>query len=265
MDVLFQPTHMNTITVLLIEDDPILAMDLALRLTQLGYHVLGAVDTGTKALDIYRKHTVNLTLLGIGVSGVGDGIEIADQLQQIRRSPFVFLTSATDTPTLDRARKVGPAAYIAQPFNDLTLQLAIDLALQNASARLPDQRSMLLVDPSPESLAESGETLLYLNNVVFIKQNYRFVKFYLSDILYIHSEGNYTDIFTTLKKYTIRLVLNKVLEKLQSPDIVRNHRSYAVNLRKIQSFSDQEINLGSLTLPIGRSFREAFVKRFSLL
>ena len=256
---------MNTFTILLVEADPILAMDLALRLTQMGYHVLGTVDTAPKALDLYQHHTVDLTLLDIAVAGTDDGIEIAEQLQRIRRSPFVFLTSTTDGPTLERARKTGPAAYIAKPFSDITLRIAIDLALQTASVQRPDQRGLLLVDPSPEALAESGETLLYLNDVVFIKQNYRFVRFHLSDILYIQSEGNYTDIITTAKKYTIRLVLNKVLEKLQTSDVVRNHRCYAVNLRHIQSFSEHEVKIGSYTLPVGRSYREAFVKRFSLL
>lgn len=256
---------MSTLTVLLIEDDPILAMDLALRLTQMGFHVLSAVDTASKALDIYQKHAIDLTLLDISVSGAEDGIGIAEQLQQIRRSPFIFLTSITDGPTMDRARKVGPAAYIAKPFSDITLRIAIDLALQTTSGPGADQRSMLLVDPSPESLAESGETLLYMNDVVFIKQNYRFVKFHLSDVLYMQSEGNYTDIITTAKKYTIRLVLNKVLEKLQSTDIIRNHRSYAVNIRQIHSFSEQEVSIGPHTVPVGRSYREAFVKRFALL
>lgn len=256
---------MSTFTILLIEDDPVLAMDLALRLNQMGYRVLSAVDTGDKAVELFRKHIIDLTILDIGVSAAGDGIETAAQIQQIRSSPFIFLTSETDGPTIERARKTGPSAYIARPFSNITLRIAIDLALHNGPAQRHDQRSLLLTDPSPKTLAESGQTLLHLNDVVFIKQNYRFVKFRLGDILYIQSEGNYTDIITTAKKYTIRLVLNKVLEKLQTSDIVRNHRSYAVNIRRINSFSDQEIQIGELTLPVGRSFRDAFVRRFSLL
>ncbi|MBC8151708.1 MAG: response regulator transcription factor [Bacteroidetes bacterium] len=252
-------------TILLVENDPVPAMDLALRLTQMGFRVLSAVDTGGKALEIYQKYSIDLILLNISISSTDDGIDIAEQLQQIKRKPFIFLTPPTNDAVIERARQTGPAAYIAKPFNDITLRMAIDLALQGAPGQATDQRSTLSVDPSPDTLAESGQTLLYVNDAVFIKQNYRFVKFYMSDVLYMQSEGNYTDIITTAKKYTIRLVLNKVLEKLQSPDIIRNHRSYAVNLRHIQSFSEQGISIGSCMVPVGRSYREAFVKRFALL
>lgn len=253
------------LTVLLVENDPILAMDLALRLTQMGFRVLGAVDTGNKALEIYQKHTADLILLNISLSGPDDGIDVAEQLQQIRRSPFIFLTNRTDRAVLDRSRQAGPAAYIAMPFSDITLRIAMDLALQTASGVVANHLSPALTDPTPESLAETGQNLLYVNDAVFIKQNYRFVKFHLNDVLYMQSEGNYTDIITKAKKYTIRLVLNKVLEKIQSPDIIRNHRSYAVNLRQIQSFGEQGISVGTHTVPVGRSYRESFVKRFTQL
>lgn len=254
---------MNPVTILLLESDPEQANLLAVYLTQMNYRVMGPVETSDKALELYRDQQIDCTILDLGVSALGDGIELAAQLQAIRTSPFIFLTNDPDEATLERARQVGPTAYVSRPFNDIILHIAIDLALQSGPVKKTVVRPMTRPEPSLEVLEKLGETLVFINDIVFLKHNYRFVKFPLSDILYIQSEGNYTDIITTNKKYTIRMILNKVLSKLESPDIIRSHRSYAVNVRQVQALTERQLQIGPFTIPVGRSFRVSFMEQFS--
>lgn len=122
---------MNAISILIVEDEVILAMDLTQRLSDLGYIVVDAVDNGPQALGIVKQMPVDLVLFDINIKGEWDGIESARRLRQIQPIPFIFLTALTDGPTIERARQVSPSAYITKPFNDLNLRIAIDLAIHN--------------------------------------------------------------------------------------------------------------------------------------
>lgn len=257
---------MQSVTILLVEDEAILSMDLTYRLEQMGYPVIDAVDNGPDALRVCEQKTVDLVLLDIHIRGEWDGVETARRIRAISQMPLIFLTALTDGPTIDRARQVGPSAYITKPFNDLNLRIAIDLAIYNIT------RSTTVaspIEPTPDSLPTEepsrGEIIMLAKDHVFVKQNYRFVKFPIADIRYLQSEGNYTDIVTASHKYTLRLVLNRVLEKLHGnetarTDIVRVHRSYAVNLRQVTTFSEQEVQVGGQLIPVGRSYRVEFMK-----
>lgn len=254
---------MEKVSTLIVEDEAILAMDLAQRLTDLGYYVADTTDNGPDALTIVQQKHPDLVLFDINIRGEWDGVETARRLKQIRAIPFLFLTALTDGPTIDRARQVGPSAYIPKPFNDLTLRIAIDLAIHNFALSQPATPGHL-PDAEAETLLKT-ETLLVVKEHLFIKQNYRFVKLRLSDVLFLQSDGNYTDILTHEHKYTLRLVLSRVIETMQTPDILRIHRSYAVNVRQVDSFSDGQVRIGKHTLPVGRSFREAFIKGFECI
>ncbi|CCH54798.1 two component transcriptional regulator, LytTR family [Fibrisoma limi BUZ 3] len=260
---------MDPINILIVEDEAIISMDLSHRLSQMGYQVVAVADNGPRALALYQEYPIDLALLDIHILGEWDGIETARRMRQVKQSPLIFLTGLTDNDTFERARTVSPSAYITKPFNDFSLRSAIDLAIQNfaLSPGIDDLGTVSAGNGShtlPEGAEQigKGELMLHTKEYVFIKQNYRFTKFRIDDVLYLQSEGNYTDIITKESKYTLRLVLGKVLEKLQTPDVVRTHRSYAVNLRHVDSFSEHEIYIGSYCIPVGRSYRDEFMKGF---
>jgi DNA-binding LytR/AlgR family response regulator len=80
--------------------------------------------------------------------------------------------------------------------------------------------------------------------------------------LYIEADNNYTSIITTDKKFLLRLSLNQLLDKINYKALVRVHRSYAVNINAIQSFNEQEVEINQQHLPIGRNYKEEFLKHF---
>jgi DNA-binding LytR/AlgR family response regulator len=116
--------------------------------------------------------------------------------------------------------------------------------------------------PRPPGDTADKEAILQMNDCIFVKSNYAFVKIRLADILYMEAENNYVQLVTAEKKLLLRLSLSQLLEKVRYKPLVRIHRSFAVNMEAMQSFTDQEIMVNKIPLPIGRSYKEEFLKYF---
>jgi DNA-binding LytR/AlgR family response regulator len=101
-----------------------------------------------------------------------------------------------------------------------------------------------------------------MHDHIFVKHNYAFVKLKLCELLYIEADNNYTSVVTADKKFLLRLSLNQLLEKVNYKAMVRIHRSYAVNINAIQSFTEQIVEVNQQQLPIGRNYKEDFMKQF---
>lgn len=247
--------HTARINILLIEDEPILAMDLADRLENEGYCVVGIANNGQKALELYQKNSVDLVLCDIIVKGEWDGITTVQHLLAERPVPVIYLTAMTDHDTLERAKHTYPAAYLHKPVQLPSLRTAIELAIHNRSERT--------VAPVPSEREVAGrETLLQINNYLYIKQNYQFIRIDLQDILYLEADNTYTKLITQGRKYMLRLTLSSILDRISLPWLVRIHRSYAININSVESFNDAEVNIGSQLLPLSRSCKDDFMRHF---
>ena len=124
------------ISILIVEDEGILAMDLSDQLEDDGYQVVGVASNGRKAIDLFRQHPVDMVLCDINIKGDIDGIQTITALTQIRAVPVIYLTAQTDRDTILRAKQTYPAAYITKPFETTALRLAIEMALNNFSLRV---------------------------------------------------------------------------------------------------------------------------------
>ena len=119
---------MSARSVLIVEDELIVAADLSSKLTQLGYKVLGPVASGEEAVARARQERPGLVLMDIRLRGPMDGIEAALSIQELGL-PVVFLTAHSDTATLSRIGKTGAFAYILKPYDDRELHAQIEMTL----------------------------------------------------------------------------------------------------------------------------------------
>lgn len=127
---------MSNISILIIEDEVIIAQDIAGKVKKLGYDVAGVKSSSEKAIDFLSFQTPDLVLCDIRIKGEKDGIEVAEIIRQKKKIPFIFLTSMSDRVTLDRAKKTLPYGYIVKPFNDRDLLSAIEMALYKHATEL---------------------------------------------------------------------------------------------------------------------------------
>lgn len=256
----------DKISILIVEDEGIVALGLEDALETEGYRVAGTADSGPGALEIMKKEAVDLALLDIQIKGHWDGIQTAAALTEVRSIPVIFLTAFTDEATVNRAKMTAPAAFLSKPYQPRDLLIAIELALHNFAYRrrpVPGPRF-----PADGPLPQGGgqkESLLLFNDTVFIKQQYRFVKVHLKDIQFIEAQGNHTRIVAGDRKYLVRYSLNMVLERLAQPALVRVHRSFAVNLEQLETFNDTGIMVASHEIPLGRHYKDGFFSHFDFL
>jgi signal transduction histidine kinase len=117
-------------SILVVEDERIVAMDIQDRLVRLGYEVFGLASSGQQALEMTAGTRLpDLVLMDIHLEGGMDGIEAARILGQERGLPVVFLTAHADDATLQRAKVTQPFGYVIKPFEERELHSAIEISV----------------------------------------------------------------------------------------------------------------------------------------
>jgi CheY-like chemotaxis protein len=119
---------MNKTTILIVEDEAIVAADLAAKLRQLGYEVAGIVSKGEEAVVLADSLRPDLVLMDIQLEGHTDGIEAAEAISSQLDLPIIYLTAHSDAATLARAKLSGPFGFILKPFEERELATNIEIS-----------------------------------------------------------------------------------------------------------------------------------------
>src|SRR5690349_3495675 len=114
--------------VMIVEDEPITAVDLEEKLTHLGHEVTW-FETRTDAIAHAQSSEVDLVLMDVRLRGELSGFDAAQQLRAHRDVPIVFLTALADRDAVDRVCSAQPYGYMLKPFTDRTLAAAIQVAM----------------------------------------------------------------------------------------------------------------------------------------
>ncbi|MEI7833165.1 MAG: PAS domain S-box protein [bacterium] len=120
--------------ILIVEDEAIIAADLANKLERLEYTVCGSAASAEDALALVAMCGPELVLMDIHLAGEMDGIDAADRIRLEYGIPVIYLTAHSDRATLDRAKVTEPFGYILKPFEQLELQTHIEMALYKSLA-----------------------------------------------------------------------------------------------------------------------------------
>src|SRR5262245_61084592 len=115
--------------VLVVEDEAIVARDVATQLADLGYEVAGIAATGDEALAQVASTRPDLVLMDIVLPGAIDGVEAAETIRRMFDIPVVYLTAYDDDTILERAKITQPFGYIVKPLQERELYKTIEIAL----------------------------------------------------------------------------------------------------------------------------------------
>jgi signal transduction histidine kinase len=120
---------MTQAQILIVEDELLVANDLAGSLKDLEYAVAGIATSGEDALELASAHKIDLVLMDIRLAGKLDGIETAEQMLTRFNLPVIYLTAHNDKQTLERAKITTPYGYILKPFEERELHASVEMAL----------------------------------------------------------------------------------------------------------------------------------------
>ena len=114
--------------ILVVEDELLIALNIATVLNQSGYEVIGIAGTMADAVRIAAERAPDLALMDVTLEGRGDGVETARQLQDRFATPILFVTAHSDRGTLDRVRALNPRGWLLKPFSPRQLEQAVEAA-----------------------------------------------------------------------------------------------------------------------------------------
>jgi len=247
----------QSISVLIVEDEIIIATRIGHHLEQFGYVVAGILPRGEQAVLHCRKDPPDILLLDINLKGNLDGIETARVLEKEGiHIPTIYLTANTDPATFERARNTRPHAFLGKPYDQTELHRAISLAVQrhDAPAAAPEKAA----PPPPD-----GSQLL--SDRIFVRHKDHMVKVFLKDIQYVAAERAYCHIYAEDTEYLLSIPMGKLADQLPSADFLRVHRSYLVNLRQIDMVADDHLVVGRKAIPVSKEQRSELLRRVNLV
>ncbi|WP_205514568.1 LytR/AlgR family response regulator transcription factor [Longitalea arenae] len=242
---------MSGLKIGVVEDELVIARTIISTLQELGYAHCGPAINYTEAIDMLVNNKPDLLLLDIQLSGKKDGFDVAQKINELYAIPFIFLTANSDPDTIDLAKKVKPHAYIVKPFSKEDLFAAIEIAFNNFTGHHSGKQT--------EATTSTGK------DHVFVKDGHLFKKIYLHEILYLESNANYVIIhLQSQKKVMVRSTINDLTRQIDQRNFVRIHRSYSVNINKVEHVFPAEVVLQGIIIPIGKSYKEALFKALGI-
>jgi len=106
----------TTARILIVEDEPILALELKEDLVDLGFTVLEILADADMVLHTFLKSKPNVVLMDIKLHGFRDGIDAASQIRAFYKTPIVFISSYPEKEVGERLTRTAPYAYVQKPY-----------------------------------------------------------------------------------------------------------------------------------------------------
>ncbi len=237
----------SKIRVLIVEDDMIIAANISLQLSKIGYEITGIETRGEDAIVHAKLNTPDVVLMDINLKGSIDGIETAYSIQANSDIPIVYITANNDESSFERAKKTHPFAFIAKPINMRNLHRTLSLVEEQIKKREKNEFM-------------NEELVEFLNDRIFIRHHGQMVKLLLEDILFIEADRNYCHIVTAKQPYLLTATLKVMEDKLPGSHFVRVHRSYIVNITRLEVVAESHVEINRKVIPLSKSYKEALLK-----
>ena len=241
---------------LAIDDEPLALQQIAAYIGKVPFLELAATcQSAIEARQFLEKDTVDAIFCDINMPDLNG----MDFVKSLTVPPLVVFTTAYAEYAVEGFR-VNAVDYLLKPFGLQDFQRAANRLRERLSPKLGDDRGLnkgnasSSSDPQPPNLGGVND------DTFFLKTDYRIVKVTIADIRYIEAMSEYLKVWLDGEsKPIITLLSMKKMEERLPSNFMRIHRSYIVNLTKIQEVNKNRVIMDSDTyLPIGDLYKEAF-------
>lgn len=200
--------------------------------------VLAEFENPADALTFLAENQIDLLFLDIHMPEI-KGSEFVKSVSEL---PDVVMTT-TDPSFALEAFQYNVVDYLVKPISLGRFLKTMDkIRSKNSEApRIDEEKS------------------------IFVNINSRLVKLNFEDIQVIEAKGDYVQIKTEDKKYTVHNTLKKIEEKLPGSKFLKVHRSYIINLEKIVDIEDNSILIAEEIIPVSRANREVLLNKLNML
>lgn len=204
--------------------------------------LVGLFSDGILALEFLKNNPVDLIFLDIHLPKI-NGL---DFLKSLNNPPQVILTTAFSEYALE-GYELNVVDYLLKPFSFQRFLQAVN---------------KVSVKKETDAKFSNRESLRETTTEIYVKSGHDHVKIKIDSILYIHSDSDYTEIFTSGQKILSQEPLKYWTTNLDELQFCQVHKSYIVNNKQIVKITGNLIYLeNQIKVPIGRAYKELFLSR----
>ncbi|MBV8252629.1 MAG: response regulator transcription factor [Chitinophaga sp.] len=222
---------------IIIEDEPLALEKTAGFVEKVPYlKLVGTFHSSMDALQYLKQHKTDLIFLDIEMEGL-TGIELLWSLQQ---PPAVIITSAFEKYAL-KGYELNVVDYLLKPFDFPRFLQAVDKVVARDNANARTERSFFMVQNS-----------------------WRSQKVFYQDVLYIEGVREYRCIYTPKEKILTLHTFIELEQMLDPARICRIHKSWMVNIEKVEFIEKGQVKIGDKLIPVSDTFKSRFYKIMGL-
>lgn len=226
--------------VLIVEDDKISGELLKQYCFKTGFlEVVMVIEDGMEAVQFLSENSIDILFLDVNLPNLS-GLEIMKSLNTL---PQIILCTS-DINYGPQAFEYNAVDYIVKPTEYPRFLKAVNKAVENLN-----EKSTITV--------EHGN--------LFIKSNGRLVNLNFDDILYVEALSDYVTFCTKEKKFIVHSTMKDLETKLPNTKFIRVHRSFIVNIDKIELIEDSCIIINKTTITIGLTYKDILIQRLNVL
>lgn len=235
------------IKILIVEDEIVVAEELSADLEDYGFSVTEIAISSEECFAAIKTNIPHVILMDINIKGEIDGIKTSTLINQTHNIPIVYLTANSDSTTINRALATSPSAFISKPYNKKDIVIALEIAFNKHNEKQLVNKTQIE------------------GNCFFVKNGDYYTKINLEEVNYIEADGSYSKIYTDNKNYTLSSNLNHFQDQIGNDCFARIHRSYIINIKKVEAFDKNSVIINSQTLPISKPHQKEIINLFTKL
>jgi DNA-binding LytR/AlgR family response regulator len=202
--------------------------------------LVGLCSNAIDAKLVLAQNKVDMLFLDIQMPDL-TGIELIKILPNVR--PSIILSTAYEKHAVD-GYQLGITDYLLKPIPFERFFQAVSKAISEKTT-------------APELPMTTEHTVV--NDHIFFKTGSKIVRVPFQDLLYIEGFREYIKVHTSAQRHVVYQSLSKVLEALPADKFARVHRSFIINVSKIDSIDGNLIKIGNEEIPISKSQRDSFM------
>lgn len=236
-------TQPHTVKCLIVDDEP-MARDVLRRYIEKipSLHLIREFANAIDASVFIQEHPVDLVFLDIQMPQLTG----TDFVRSLRNSPKIIFTTAYKEYALE-GFELDVVDYLLKPIR-------FDRFLKAVNKTLPQKLVESNADNS--NISDNRENLSF----IYLRADRKMIRVLLEDILYVESDRDYVKVFTRNGPLITRQTISSIEAMLSENKFLRIHRSFIVSLSQIKSFTNELVEIGNKELPIGKLYRNNFLK-----
>jgi len=227
---------------IIVDDNKIARKALKLLVEEISFLSLKhECDNAISAFNILKEEDIDLVFLDIEMPEM-TGLEL---MKNLDKRPIVIFCTAKEKYAVE-AFELNVADYIVKPYTKARFLASVARAKE--------------IYDSKQQQVETSE-----KDYIFIRSNSVLTKIVIAEIDYVQALGDYINIYSNDKRHTVHMTLKGMEDKLPAEKFYRVHRSYLINLDKIDSIEKETAYIGKHPIPIGEQNKQTLLKRLNLI